>query len=159
MPGKFKADRELRLVARDGFVLAVTDDTAKKMAKVGSHDTRPEMLVRRCLSALGHRYRLQAKDLPGRPDIVNRCRKWAIFVHGCYWHQHPGCARATLPRRNREFWIAKFRRNRERDAASVVALRQLGFKVVVVWECETKDPAALKRLFRKALPQPKRQWQ
>lgn len=155
MPGKYKADLELRLVARDGFVLAVADDTAEKMSKVRSHDTRPEMLVRRCLSALGHRYRLQGKDLPGRPDIVNRRRKWVVFVHGCYWHQHPGCARATLPKRNREFWMAKFQRNRERDGAAVAALHELGFKVVVVWECETRDLRALKRLLRSALPKPR----
>ena len=109
---------------------------SKIMKSVSQKDTKPEMIVRRVLTKLGHRYRVRNADLPGSPDIANRARQWAVFVHGCYWHRH-GCKATTTPKRNREFWEAKFRRNVDRDAARIAALREGGFRVVVVWECET----------------------
>lgn len=114
-------------------------------------DTRPEQIARRALHALGHRFRIGNRDLPGSPDAANRARKWAVFVHGCFWHQHPGCTRATVPKRNRDWWRSKFRDNQRRDDRKKTELEQLGFRVVIVWECETADPRALSRRLRRLL--------
>lgn len=113
------------------------------MARIGPKNSKPEMVVRRLLHALGHRFRLHAKDLPGRPDIVFRSKKKAIFVHGCFWHRHPGCKKATTPKTRVEFWTEKFERNVARDRRKEVALREMGWQVLVVWECETKSVETL----------------
>ena len=114
------------------------------MRRVKGRDTGPEMTVRRLLTALGARYRLHRKDLPGKPDIVMPGRRLAIFVHGCFWHGHD-CARgARVPQQNRDYWLAKVGRNRERDIASRAALETAGWRVEVVWECELKDEAGLR---------------
>lgn len=116
-------------------------------------DTRPELAVRRMVRELGHRYRLGNRDLPGSPDLANRSRRWVIFVHGCYWHSHQGCPRATVPKRNREFWLAKFAANRERDQRNENRLRELGYTVIVVWECELRnEPEAVIERLRAQLP-------
>ena len=104
---------------------------------VRQRGTRPELVVRAVLSSLGHRFRSSNRDLPGSPDIANRTRRWAVFVHGCFWHRH-GCKATTTPSNNREFWEAKFARNVARDQRSIEALEALGYTVVVIWECETK---------------------
>ena len=122
---------------------APSEATRRRMARVGSKDTGPEMRVRRAAHALGYRYRLHGKDLPGSPDLVFRSRKKVVFVHGCYWHRHPGCRRASTPTTRREYWQAKFDRNVARDAAAETALREAGWDVLVVWECEAKDAEAL----------------
>ncbi|MBI5942412.1 MAG: DNA mismatch endonuclease Vsr [Caulobacterales bacterium] len=114
------------------------------MRRVKGRDTGPEMTVRRLLTALGARYRLHRKDLPGKPDIVMPGRRLAIFVHGCFWHGHD-CARgARVPQQNRDYWLGKIGRNRERDLASRAALETAGWRVEVVWECELKDEAGLR---------------
>lgn len=113
------------------------------MSKVRSRNTKPEMLVRSLLHGLGFRFRLHRKDLPGKPDIVFPSRRAAIFVHGCFWHQHSGCSKATIPETRKEFWKGKLQRNVERDAENVTALRSCGWHVLILWECETKDVAAL----------------
>ena len=114
------------------------------MRRVKGRDTTPELKVRRLLTALGARYRLHRKDLPGKPDIVMAGRRLAIFVHGCFWHGHD-CARgARVPKANRDYWLAKVARNRERDAASRAALEAAGWRVETIWECEMKDEAALR---------------
>jgi len=110
---------------------------SKLMSCVRRRDTRPEIVVRRLLHGLGLRFRLQRADLPGRPDIVLVRRRTAIFVHGCFWHRHRGCRRTTTPATRREFWLEKFRANRSRDGRNQRALEALGWRVVVVWECET----------------------
>jgi len=110
------------------------------MSRVRQHGTRAELSVARVLRSLGQHYRLNVRSLPGSPDFANKRRKWAIFVHGCFWHQHTGCPRASVPKRNREFWRNKFIANRRRDASAITALRRLGFKVVVVWECQVDEP-------------------
>jgi DNA mismatch endonuclease (patch repair protein) len=122
---------------REGHLLEVDDATSTRMAKVAQSATRPERLVRQMLSALGQRYRLENRDLPGSPDLANRRRKWAIFVHGCFWHRH-GCKATSTPKHNREFWEAKFLRNVARDARAVAALQARGYAVIVIWECQTK---------------------
>ena len=108
------------------------------MSRVKGRDTKPEMVVRRLLHGMGYRFRLQAKELPGRPDIVFRPRRKAIFVHGCFWHRH-GCRKTTTPKSNIAFWEAKFARNVERDAKTLADLERSGWDVLVVWECETRD--------------------
>ena len=113
------------------------------MRRVKGRDTGPEKTVRRLLTALGARYRLHRKDLPGKPDIVMPGRRLAIFVHGCFWHGHD-CARgARVPQQNRDYWLGKVGRNRERDIASRAALEMAGWRVETVWECDLKDDAGL----------------
>ena len=129
--------------ARDRDDGAPSEATRRRMSRVGSKDTGPEMRVRQTAHALGYRYRLHARDLPGSPDLVFRGRRKVIFVHGCYWHRHPGCKRASMPSTRREYWQAKFDRNVARDADAEAALREAGWDVLVVWECETKDADAL----------------
>ena len=115
------------------------------MRRVKGKDTSPELAVRKALTALGARYRLHRKDLPGNPDIVLPGRKLALFVHGCFWHGHD-CARgARMPKANRPYWEAKIGRNRARDIETRAALEALGWRVEVVWECDLKDAEALER--------------
>lgn len=114
------------------------------MRRVKGRDTTPELKVRRLLTGLGARYRLHRKDLPGKPDIVMTGRRLTIFVHGCFWHGHD-CARgARVPKANRDYWLGKVGRNRERDVASRAALEASGWRVETIWECEMKDEAALR---------------
>jgi DNA mismatch endonuclease (patch repair protein) len=129
---------------REGHVLLVDDATSARMALVRQKGTRPELVVRTALTALGHRFRLGNRSLEGSPDIVNQSRRWVVFVHGCFWHRH-GCKATTTPARNREFWEAKFLRNLERDRRTIEALRARGYTVVVIWECETKRTPELLR--------------
>jgi len=108
------------------------------MSRVRARDTAPEIVVRRALHAAGYRFRLHRRDLPGCPDIVLvRCRV-AIFVHGCFWHQHKGCPKSTLPVQNHAFWKKKLTANRHRDVRNEAALTALGWTVFVLWECELK---------------------
>lgn len=113
------------------------------MARVKGRDTKPEMRLRRALHAAGLRYRLQAKELPGRPDIVFRRAKLAIFVHGCFWHRHPGCEHARTPKSRLDFWEPKLAGNVERDARQAADLAAAGWSVMTLWECETRDDAAI----------------
>lgn len=131
----------------------VTDAaTSRRMADVRQKDTTPELAVRRALTLLGLRYRVRNRDLPGSPDIANRSGRWAVFVHGCFWHRHPGCVRTTMPKRNRALWIKKFEGNVMRDVRAIAALRKLGFRVITIWECETKGgPEQLAGLLRRRL--------
>lgn len=113
------------------------------MSAVGQRDTQPEMIVRRLLHSMNYRYRLHRKELPGRPDIVFIGRRKAIFVHGCFWHRHPGCSKATSPKTRADFWADKFERNVERDKAAEERLDAMGWSTLVVWECETRAPNTL----------------
>jgi DNA mismatch endonuclease (patch repair protein) len=123
------------------------------MRRVKGRDTTPELKVRRVLTALGARYRLNRKDLPGSPDIVMPGRRLAIFVHGCFWHGHD-CARGSrVPKANRDYWVAKVGRNKARDIAVSEALGAKGWRVETLWECDLKDEAALReRLARLLTP-------
>ena len=108
------------------------------MSRIRSKNTKPELIVRSLLHRMGFRFRINRKDLPGKPDIVLPKYKTVIFVHGCYWHRHPGCKGATTPKtsaKGPEFWQKKFHDNVQRDRRSQRALRQLGWRVIVVWEC------------------------
>jgi len=112
--------------------------TSARLSRVRQRNTAPEVAVRQVLHRLGLRFRVKNTDLPGSPDIANRAARWAVFVHGCFWHHHEGCSRATVPKRNRAFWVEKFRANRARDERACRELRAMGFIVLVVWECESR---------------------
>ncbi len=114
------------------------EQRSRNMAAVKSRDTKPELAIRKLLFSLGYRFRLQRRDLPGRPDIVLPKYKLAIFVNGCFWHRHEGCKIATEPKSNTDFWQAKFKSNVARDQRNYAALREMGWQVLVIWECEVK---------------------
>jgi len=128
--------------------IVVDADTSARLGRIRQHGTSAELTVRKLLHSLGHRFRIRNRDLPGSPDIANRSRKWAVFVHGCFWHRHAGCKRTSTPSRNREFWLDKFSANITRDARVQAALRASGYRVVVIWECETEDAIRLRTLRR-----------
>lgn len=121
-----------------------------------SIDTRPELAVRRVAFALGYRYRLHAKHLPGSPDLVFPSRHKAIFVHGCFWHQHTSatCPLRSHPRSNLQYWGPKLKRNAVRDSRHIAALRSQGWSVKVVWECQTQDAPRLEKLLLRFLGPP-----
>jgi DNA mismatch endonuclease (patch repair protein) len=121
------------------------------MRAVRGKDTGPERTVRRLLWRAGHRYRLQRRDLPGRPDLTFAGARLAVFVHGCFWHGHT-CARgARQPKQNAAYWSAKIARNRARDAATLAALGDLGWRGLTLWECELRDEASVLARVRQAL--------
>lgn len=124
--------------------LEVDDRTSERMSEIRTEDTEPEMAVRRLLHGLGYRYTTDNGDLPGSPDVANRSRGWAIYVHGCFWHAHQGCEKGrNTPDRNSDFWEKKFEENRERDARVQSELEGRGFEVIVVWECELDEPEGI----------------
>jgi DNA mismatch endonuclease (patch repair protein) len=115
------------------------------MSKVRRAHTKPEVAVRSMLHVMGYRFRLHDSRLPGRPDIVlKRCHA-AIFVNGCFWHRHGGCKKTTTPDERKEFWLEKFQRNVERDKRNYRLLRQHGWRIMVVWECQVDDLSRLRR--------------
>lgn len=120
-----------------------TPQRSALMARIRGKGTSPEMAVRRAAHSLGLRFRLHRRDLPGRPDLVFPKHRLVIFVHGCFWHRHPGCGRTTTPKTRRDFWLGKFADNEARDRRVTALLRTAGWRVAVVWECETKDREAL----------------
>lgn len=131
------------MVTPKGSDVFTPEDRARVMRAVKGKDTKPEMIVRRLAHALGYRFRLHGKDLPGKPDLVFPGRRKVIFVHGCFWHGHE-CARGSRqPKQNAEYWRNKIARNVERDADNLQALERLGWQTQVIWECEMKDRDAL----------------
>lgn len=120
----------------DGADSLSCEKRSEVMSRVRSKNTKPEVFVRSVLHRMGYRFRIHRKDLPGNPDVVLPKHRTLIFVHGCFWHQHPGCRKATIPRNNREYWERKLRRNVERDAKARRALAEQGWKVLILWECE-----------------------
>jgi DNA mismatch endonuclease, patch repair protein len=121
------------------------------MARVNSKDTTPEVVVRRILSDLGVRYRLNVRRLPGKPDIVIHRLRLVILIHGCFWHRHEGCRRCTTPKSNISYWAPKFQRNVERDVEVATALGAEGWHVRTIWECETLHPGRKRSLLRQRL--------
>lgn len=109
------------------------------MSRIKSRDTKPEVLVRSIIHRLGYRFRKHVKALPGTPDIVLAKHKIVFFVHGCFWHQHPGCKRCTMPKSNVLYWEKKLVNNKKRDVEHSVSLKRLGWRVEIVWECEIKN--------------------
>lgn len=111
----------------------------RRMSRIRKTGSKPEVQVRRLAHHLGYRFRINRRDLPGTPDVVFPSRRKAIFVHGCFWHQHEGCRLANRPRTRPEYWLPKLARNVERDARACTSLQALGWRVLVIWECEVKD--------------------
>jgi DNA mismatch endonuclease (patch repair protein) len=124
------------------------------MARVKGRDTGPELKLRRLLHGDGYRYRLHAPELPGRPDLVFRRRRAAVFVHGCFWHGHACPRGARAPKTNADYWTSKIARNRDRDAQVEARLTAQGWSVVIVWECELKSPAEVLARLQLALGPP-----
>ncbi len=118
------------------------------MGRVKSVNTSPEIIVRKLLHKMGYRFRLHRKDLPGTPDIVLPKFNTVIEVRGCYWHRHAGCSDTTTPKTNTAFWVEKFNKTIARDKRNLEAIRKLGWKIIVVWQCETKDLNLLKVKFQ-----------
>jgi DNA mismatch endonuclease (patch repair protein) len=141
------ADRQAKL-RRDQ---PISPERSAMMARIGQRNTAPEITVRRILHRLGIRFRLHRHDLPGTPDIVLPSRRTAILVHGCFWHRHAGCRFAYMPKSRIEFWKAKFERNVARDAEVEQALCGLGWRVHIVWECETADLVVLEKRLRRLI--------
>lgn len=119
------------------------------MSRVRSSDTAPEIRVRAIIHRLGLRFRLHCKELPGKPDIVLPRHRKIVFVHGCFWHGHPNCKRATVPSTNTDFWASKIDANKQRDRRVVHALRRLGWSVLIVWQCEIAHADKLERKIRR----------
>jgi len=127
----------------------VSEQRSRNMSAIKSKNTKPEIAVRKLLHSMGYRYRLHRKDLPGSPDIVLPKYKTVIFVHGCFWHRHQNCKYASTPKTRQEFWEAKFRENINRDKKHQENLSSMGWKIIIVWECEIKDQDFdLNRLFK-----------
>jgi DNA mismatch endonuclease, patch repair protein len=127
-------------------VRLVTDPARRAlMQRVRQRGTPAEKAVAAACRELGLRYRLNVSSLPGSPDLANKARRWAIFVHGCFWHRHRGCKKATTPKRNARFWREKFEANVARDARKIIELRAAGYKVIVIWQCEADDLTTLCR--------------
>ena len=115
------------------------------MSRVRAKDTAPEMLVRRLVYSMGYRYRLHDRSLPGTPDLVFRKARKLVFVHGCFWHRHAGCALARWPKSRQKFWREKLEGNLARDRKNMGRLRRAGWGVMVVWECQLSKPARLEQ--------------
>jgi DNA mismatch endonuclease (patch repair protein) len=118
------------------------------MARVRGKDTRPEMAVRRLVHALGHGYRLHRRDIPGAPDLAFIGRRKVIFVHGCFWHRHAGCPNTRMPKSNVAFWREKLRSNRRRDRVNQQRLTAMGWRFLVIWECELRGTETVRRRIR-----------
>lgn len=119
------------------------EQISEQMRHIRKVDTKPELVVRRLAHRLGYRYRLHRRDLPGTPDLVFPSRQKVVMVHGCFWHQHQCPLGGRPPRANTNYWLPKLARNRQRDLAAQHALEELGWSVLVVWECETRVESSL----------------
>ncbi len=141
---------ELRTAGRSMDTLTRAE-RSKRMALIRSKDTKPELLVRRIAHSCGYRFRLNVSSLPGKPDIVFQRHRKVIFIHGCFWHRHPRCSLARLPKSKLRFWVPKLTENRHRDLRNIARLRRDKWSVSVVWECQLKDPAYLEKRIKKFL--------
>jgi DNA mismatch endonuclease (patch repair protein) len=121
-----------------GFDVLSTEERSRLMRSVKGKNTAPELQIRSALHRAGYRFRLHRNDLPGKPDIVLPKYMTIVFINGCFWHQHTGCRKATIPKNNRSFWRKKLTRNVERDLQNHVQLRRLGWKVITLWECKIR---------------------
>jgi DNA mismatch endonuclease, patch repair protein len=126
------------------------DERSRCMASIRSENTKPEIVVRRLAHSLGYRFRLHRRDLPGTPDLVFPGRRCVVNVHGCFWHMHD-CGRCHVPATRRSYWLPKLRRNRERDQQASRAIRRAGWRMLVIWECQTRNLEKLAKRLRKFL--------
>ena len=126
-------------------------ERSERMGRVLSKHTMPELIVRSVTYGLGYRYRLHARNLPGKPDLVFPSRRKAIFVHGCFWHRHEGCPLARLPKSKLEFWVPKLEGNRKRDLQKQAALREAGWEFITIWECQLRNRNRIASVVREFL--------
>ncbi|MDG4476856.1 very short patch repair endonuclease [Thiovibrio frasassiensis] len=126
-------------------------ERSERMSRIRGKDSNPEMKLRRLVHGLGFRYRLHVKNLPGKPDLVFPARHAVIFMHGCFWHRHEGCKLARLPKSKLDFWEEKLETNRQRDLSHHQQLLELGWNVLVVWECQLGDPVNVSRIIQEFL--------
>ena len=124
---------------RSEVIHKVSEQRSRNMSAIKSKNTKPEIKVRKVLHSMGYRFRLHSKDLPGSPDIVLPKYKTVIFVHGCFWHRHENCKYASTPKKRQEFWNKKFTENIKRDLEIQDKIKNLDWRSVVIWECETKN--------------------
>jgi DNA mismatch endonuclease (patch repair protein) len=124
---------------------------SEMMGRIRGKGTKPEMIVRSAAHRLGFRFRLHVKQLPGSPDLVFSCRKTVLFVHGCFWHRHQGCPYCHVPKSNVQFWREKFKKNVLRDRRVQTGLEGMGWRVAIIWECETADSDSLTKRLKKLL--------
>ncbi len=138
-----------------GRIMDIVDaqTRSRMMSGIKGRDTVPEVVVRRVAHRMGFRFRLYRKDLPGRPDLVFPRYRAVVFVHGCFWHRHQGCRYAYTPRTRVRFWMGKFSDNVARDRRTEQALVTLGWRILVIWECETRNEAVVRERLREYLPQ------
>jgi len=127
------------------------DERSRRMALIRCKDTKPELLVRRIARSCGYKFRLHVPDLPGKPDLVFPKLRKVIFVHGCYWHRHPGCSLARLPKSKLRFWVPKLTENRRRDLRNIARLRRNNWGVSIVWECQLGNSISLAKRIKKFL--------
>jgi DNA mismatch endonuclease (patch repair protein) len=126
-------------------------ERSERMSRIRGKGSNPEMRLRRLVHGLGFRYRLHVKELPGKPDLVFPARRAVIFMHGCFWHRHEGCRLARLPKSKLDFWMAKLEANRQRDLIHQRQLLDLGWRVLVIWECELSDIEHVSQIIKKFL--------
>lgn len=126
-----------------------------QMALIRSKDTKPELRVRKALHAAGLRFRLHDRHLPGTPDLSFPSRRIAVFIHGCFWHQHDGCKAARVPKSRQDFWVPKLKGNVERDERKKLLLESLGWTVETIWECQTRKAVDIKALADRILSAPR----
>lgn len=131
-------------------------ERSQRMSLIRGKNTKPELRVRSLVHGFGYRYRLHVASLPGKPDLVFPRLQKAVFIHGCFWHRHPGCALARLPKSKLSFWLPKLTSNRQRDLRNIARLRRAGWSVKVVWECETQKAEELERRLLKFLERKKK---
>lgn len=118
------------------------------MSQIKGKDTEPELIVRSFLHSRGVGYRLYSKDLPGKPDLILKKYNTVVFIHGCFWHKHEGCDYFSVPKTNTEWWVSKLSRNKQRDERAIKDLENVGWKVIVIWECELREPLRMGTLDR-----------
>lgn len=143
MPLRVSPDTPPPLMVEESVEPPPTAERSALMGRIRGKNTTPEMAVRRVAHSLGLRFRIHRRDLPGTPDLVLPKHRLIVFVHGCFWHRHEGCHRSTTPKTRTDFWEEKFRKNVERDRIDTAALVSAGWRVLTIWECQTRDPAAL----------------
>jgi len=151
LPDARRCDHDFGMAAKKHVV---KPSRSYNMSRIRSRDTAPELTVRSMIHRLGYRFRLHCAALPGKPDIVLACRRKIVFVHGCFWHAHGCRVGGAGPKSNRVYWRPKLMSNKERDRKHIGALRRQGWKVLVVWECWTRDAKTLERRLRRFLERP-----
>ena len=129
----------------------VSEQRSRNMSAIKSKNTKPEIAVRKLLHSMGYRFRLHRKDLPGSPDIVLPKYKTVIFVHGCFWHRHENCKYASIPKTRKEFWESKFKANVKRDKEIQEKIKNIGWKYVVIWECEARNIESIEEKIKRFL--------